>query len=403
MQAQLAALREPIDSWDFGCHFGAQLVASGKRRPQSDWRRVSLGDQSEVRGRVTLPPSRGGCNLGGHCCVVYLMKRGSAPRPAIRPAVHVRADHFGRERDADRVTVGAQASHSGGNPMSQQTNAGFNAPGFSVVADDPAVSTPCASRHANCPSVSPKPLPFPVRSLHSARRCKSRSGSFASKPDALGVGHIAITCPDNFGSPRLFHFPLTRFTESSATGVCHSAITCAFKSGDFPRSTSVLAPSGVRIALSASDAVGVGHKPQPVPSVGRIDGRSRDNGRPAGVADTFHVSSDSVEPVLANRCRNLLSHEDSGPSGTGEAKQVGPQVPIVSLGFALAGDRERLARRGACPQFAVVWPSSKAGCESPASNPSEEMALRVSGKIGRCHIHDGTLINISGRQVPGAD
>jgi len=120
--------------------------------------------------------------------------------------------------------------------------------------------------------------------------------------------------------------------------------------------------------------------------VGRIDGRSRDNGRPAGVADTFHVSSDSVEPVLANRCRNLLSHEDSGPSGTGEAKQVGPQVPIVSLGFALAGDRERLARRGACPQFAVVWPSSKAGCETPSGNPAEHMHLPEASQIVWLHI-----------------
>ena len=98
-----------------------------------------------------------------------------------------------------------------------------------------------------------------------------------------------------------------------------------------------------------SRVVGVGHKPEAVPSVGRVDGTSRDNGRPAGVADAFHVSEHSVEPVLANRRRNLFSHEDSGPSGTGEPEKVGPQVPIVSLGFALARDRERLAGGAAGP------------------------------------------------------
>jgi hypothetical protein len=32
-----------------------------------------------------------------------------------------------------------------------------------------------------------------------------------------------FTCADNFGSPRLFHFPATLSTASSATGVCHKA------------------------------------------------------------------------------------------------------------------------------------------------------------------------------------
>ena len=97
--------------------------------------------------------------------------------------------------------------------------------------------------------------------------------------------------------------------------------------------------------------------------MGRVDGTSRDNGRPAGVADAFHVSEHSVEPVLANRRRNLLSHEDSGPSGTGEPEKVGPQVPIVSLGFALARDRERLAGGAAGPELTVVGPSCEPGGE----------------------------------------
>ena len=43
--------------------------------------------------------------------------------------------------------------------------------------------------------------------------------------------------------------------------------------------------------------------------VWRVDGASRDNDRPCGVAVVCQVSEHSVEPVPANRCRNLLSHE----------------------------------------------------------------------------------------------
>lgn len=135
-----------------------------------------------------------------------------------------------------------------------------------------------------------------------------------------------------------------------------------------------------------SRVVGVGHKPETVPSVGRVDGTSRDNGRPAGVADAFQVSEHSVEPILANRRRNLFSHEDSGPAGTGESKKVGPQVPIVSLRFSFARDAERLAGRGARPQLPVVWPPCDAGCEGPSAEAGEEMALCESGEVAGLNI-----------------
>jgi hypothetical protein len=87
----------------------------------------------------------------------------------------------------------------------------------------------------------------------------------------------------------------------------------------------------------------VGHKPEAISSVGRIDGTSRDNGSPAGVVDAFQVRMHSVEPILSNRCRNLLSHDDSGPSGTDEAEERRPEVPLVVFAFAFPCDRERLA------------------------------------------------------------
>lgn len=37
----------------------------------------------------------------------------------------------------DRVTETPQETHSVGYPISQQTNSGFNAPGFAIGTDDP--------------------------------------------------------------------------------------------------------------------------------------------------------------------------------------------------------------------------------------------------------------------------
>lgn len=55
-----------------------------------------------------------------------------------------------------------------------------------------------------------------------------------------------------------------------------------------------------------------------------VDGTSREYETPRGVVDAFQVSKHSVEPIEANRCRNLLSKETSGPAGTNESKQVRP-------------------------------------------------------------------------------
>ena len=66
------------------------------------------------------------------------------------------------------------------------------------------------------------------------------------------------------------------------------------------------------------------NEPESISTVWGVDGTSRDNDAPAGVADAFQIRSHSVEPILANRCRNLLSHNDSGPPGTDESKKVRP-------------------------------------------------------------------------------
>src|SRR6266566_3836458 len=113
-------------------------------------------------------------------------------------------DELGGRARVDGIAEPAQLTHSGGYPMSQQTNSGFNAPGFSVGSDDPIKTAVLRA----IPPWRPE-------------------GTFAS-------------------------------VLSSARAVGHIAIASAAKSGDRPRATSVRAPSGVRIDFSAL-AVGVAH------------------------------------------------------------------------------------------------------------------------------------------------
>jgi hypothetical protein len=120
--------------------------------------------------------------------------------------------------------------------------------------------------------------------------------------------------------------------------------------------------------------------------MGRIDGTSRDNGRPAGVADAFQVRLHSVEPILSNRCRNLLSHEDSGPTGADKLKEDGPEVALVFLRFAFSGNGEGLAGGAACPQRPFVGPSGKACSVAPSTDPGKEVALIEASEVVRSNI-----------------
>ena len=176
-----------------------------------------------------------------------------------------------------------------------------------------------------------------------------------------GVGHIAVltaTSPRYRGT--VFWFAL-RFLNAA-----HFAIV-----------------SSLRTRLTD---VAVGHKPQAVSSMGRIDGTSRDNDRPAGVADALQVRRHSVEPILANRCRNLFSHDDRGPTGSNEAEEDGPEVPLVRRAFLLTGGAEGLAGGASGPQGPVIWPPSEASGVGPAAKSGEEVALGEAPKVIRGNI-----------------
>ncbi len=134
--------------------------------------------------------------------------------------------------------------------------------------------------------------------------------------------------------------------------------------------------------------------------MGRIDGTSRNNGRPAGVADAFQVSTHSVEPILSNRCRNLFSHEDRGPTGADKLKEDGPEVALVFLRFTFSGDGEGLAGGAARPQRPFVGPASKAGGVGPAADPGEEVALGVPAQVLWSHVANRPFIYIPLRYQP---
>jgi len=75
----------------------------------------------------------------------------------------------------------------------------------------------------------------------------------------------------------------------------------------------------------------------------RIDGTSRNNGRPPGVVDALQVREHSVEPILSNRCANLLSHPGGRTACFDEAELLRPEVSLVFLSFAFPRDGEGLA------------------------------------------------------------
>lgn len=160
--------------------------------------------------------------------------------------------------------------------------------------------------------------------------------------------------------------------------VPHIATVCATRCGSgMPVSCGLIVPT----PRLASVVVGVGHKPDTISSMGRIDGTSRNNDRPAGVADAFQVSRHSVEPILANRCRNLFSHDDRGPTGSNEAEEDGPEVALVRLALLLTGGAERLAGGASGPQGPVIWPPGEASSVSPAAKSSEEVALGEAPEV----------------------
>ena len=90
-------------------------------------------------------------------------------------AFQERRHELGRDLRDDGVTVAAQSSHSGGNPMSQRECAGFNAPRFSVEAGEPFASCTAISFDGRALRFVVRRLPAPFFQSRADRRRPPRT------------------------------------------------------------------------------------------------------------------------------------------------------------------------------------------------------------------------------------
>ncbi len=242
--------------------------------------------------------------------------------------------------------------------MSQQECAGLGAPRPAVVAGEPFVVVPEA----------PCMRPFNNGSLLRAPERVLRPPITSA---TVGVGHAAATMISFSG--RALRCIVASLAcpelQSRAVGVGQderAIVLPKVSPNPFPFfrvSLHFCRRASKRSASLCvkSSRVGAGHGApvKPASDVRRVDGASRDIDRPAGVAFALQVRLNSVEPTVASRSRNLLSHDDSGPAGTDEAKHVGPQVPSVVGATSPAGDAERLTGAGTGPDGPIFRPSGK--------------------------------------------
>jgi hypothetical protein len=139
----------------------------------------------------------------------------------------------------------------------------------------------------------------------------------------------------------------------------------------------------------------VGHPVQSLSDVRRADAVCAQYRRPEGVAFSFHISLYSIEPPLPNRSFNLLAKDNVRAALADEPEEVGPQVAGVRLREALACGAEGLTGAGACPDGSIIGPSGEAQGVTPAADPGEEVALRVSHKVDWVDFGDASFIDIS--------
>src|SRR5581483_1005058 len=118
-------------------------------------------------------------------------------------------------------------------------------------------------------------------------------------------------------------------------------------------------------------------------------------GRPAGVAFTFQVSENSIEPAPSNRRFNLLSKDCCRAALGDERKPRRPKVTLVIGRLAFAGGGEGLAGTTAAPNRSVVGPSGETQGIAPAADDGEEVALRVAAKVVGPHVDDAALVNVA--------
>ena len=125
-----------------------------------------------------------------------------------------------------------------------------------------------------------------------------------------------------------------------------------------------------------SEAIGVGNKPDTVPSVRGTDGTSRNKQRLDGISFTLKIPTDGLDDVFLpltvyrlilseqrgltshvsrltglyhlEDATNVLTNDPTGPDLVNGTEHVRPEVTAVLRTSALAGDRKRLAGETSC-------------------------------------------------------
>lgn len=135
------------------------------------------------------------------------------------------------------------------------------------------------------------------------------------------------------------------------------------------------------------------YEPYAISTMGRIDGTSWDNGRPAGVVTALHVSVHSVEPILSNSCRNLLSNDRIGAPVVDKTEELRPKMAFVLGAAAAACDAEGLTGARGGPEGEPIGPAGETGGETPSTEPREEVVLGETSKLVRPNIRDTPIID----------
>jgi hypothetical protein len=191
---------------------------------------------------------------------------------------------------------------------------------------------------------------------------------------------------------------------SSAVGVPHPAANHAASVNVVPSFDAHSVVFAVaRLEPFPSDAFGLGHPPDSLTDVRRIDARSAQIGGPEPIGQCFQVSAYSGAPRPAKRARNLLSSDDCRAALLDESSKMGPEVTGVSIRAPASCHAEGLAGAASRPERSVVGPSSQSSCEGPPSDSSEEVGLGVSLHVIRLHLLDAALVHVARRNVPGVD
>jgi hypothetical protein len=137
--------------------------------------------------------------------------------------------------------------------------------------------------------------------------------------------------------------------------------------------------------------------------VGRTDAVCAQYCRPDGVAFSFHVCANSIEPTEPNRAFNLFAKHAFRAALADEPGKYRPEVAVVGCAFALAGGGEGLAGARACPNRSVAGPAGPLQCERPSADPGEEVALVESGKVIGFDFKDAPFVNVSRRDLARRD